>query len=876
MPTDVPILRLPEPTHAHVRDASDDPPLTGSRTPRRVQWATAVNVTVDGHRVEEEGLRVEEVDSDVHELDEAAADPNSFRTLSAALEEEKRRSHSTTPPPDSATHSETSPLNPQIPDEPTKLIAHPEVFIDPDERAGLPAPAATDVEETEASAAANLILPSIPKLRLPSRGVTAVERRKALERARRGHDGTFDIESDAPSRSAGVSAGGGILSALLALYDQHDDASDTTSLAGSSSGRGRASRRTDRLSTPSTAESSPASIARAPHPGTRHSSRFSFPDVGKVFGLDGRPAKARSGAGVLGPLIATTAGAASAAAPTASTIVPDVKRPGYHLSRYSLDDTGKRSRYHPHKRARSDAPAPAEMLPPLSTAPARWSGALKDLPTPSFLTSVGPRAGTPGTGTDASDVDSEADFLGEKQRMQQRERKRRKRKAEIFITRHISDVLARQTFICKLARAMMMFGGPSHRLQAQIMSTGRVLEVPLSCMYLPDTMLISFDDQATYTSNIQLIKQGSALDLAKLTFAYKTYWAVIHDEISVKEASAELDELMRSKATYRPTLLIFFGGMASAAICINAFSGSFVDALVCFALGSILVLVQTLSARNELYSNMFEITMCTFTSFVAAGLAQTQKLCYPAIASGSVVLILPGYLFLSGALEISSRSIISGSVRLCYAIIYSLFLGFGLAIGLEIYIKMTSASAASLNATDYTCSASHNSSLWYRSTPSSWWNFLTVPMYSIFLSLRNHAPWQRRELPLLVVISCAGWVTNHYVARAFPNQNDISAAVGAFAVGIIANLYGRFFRGNAFVIMITGIFFQLPSGLSNGGLITFAQQSTSGQSDSYLSGFQTALQLISTCIGMTVGLGISLVLIFPIQSRRRAGGVFSL
>ena len=75
---------------------------------------------------------------------------------------------------------------------------------------------------------------------------------------------------------------------------------------------------------------------------------------------------------------------------------------------------------------------------------------------------------------------------------------------------------------------------------------------------------------------------------------------------------------------------------------------------------------------------------------------------------------------------------------------------------------------------------------------------------------------------------------------------------------------------------ITGIMFQLPSGLSNGGLITFASNSTDGDSNSYLSGFQTALQLVSTCIGMTVGLGISLVVVFPIQSRKRAGGVFSL
>ena len=79
-------------------------------------------------------------------------------------------------------------------------------------------------------------------------------------------------------------------------------------------------------------------------------------------------------------------------------------------------------------------------------------------------------------------------------------------------------------------------------------------------------------------------------------------------------------------------------------------------------------------------------------------------------------------------------------------------------------------------------------------------------------------------------------------------------------------------------LQITGILFQLPSGLANGGLFTFVQQQESGSStnESYLSGFQTALQLISVCIGLTVGLGISLVLVHPIPSRRRAAGLFTL
>lgn len=73
---------------------------------------------------------------------------------------------------------------------------------------------------------------------------------------------------------------------------------------------------------------------------------------------------------------------------------------------------------------------------------------------------------------------------------------------------------------------MMMFGGPAHRLTAQIQATARVLDIELSCMYLPDVMLISFEDPSTGTSLIKFIKQGSALNLGKLSEGYMIYWKV--------------------------------------------------------------------------------------------------------------------------------------------------------------------------------------------------------------------------------------------------------------------------------------------------------------------------------------------------------------
>jgi uncharacterized membrane protein YjjP (DUF1212 family) len=48
-----------------------------------------------------------------------------------------------------------------------------------------------------------------------------------------------------------------------------------------------------------------------------------------------------------------------------------------------------------------------------------------------------------------------------------------------------------------------------------------------------------------------------------------------------------------------------------------------------------------LSARNDMFSNVFEIAVACIISFIAAGLASTGVFCYTALVSGGVVLILP-------------------------------------------------------------------------------------------------------------------------------------------------------------------------------------------------------------------------------------------
>lgn len=79
--------------------------------------------------------------------------------------------------------------------------------------------------------------------------------------------------------------------------------------------------------------------------------------------------------------------------------------------------------------------------------------------------------------------------------------------------------------------------------------------------------------------------------------------------------------------------------------------------------------------------------------------------------------------------------------------------------------------------------------------------------------------------------------------------------------------------------MVAGILFQLPSGLANGGLLKFAAETTSTdsntQSTAYSSGFAVAEQLVQTAIGLTVGLFVSASFVNFFGGGRRRGSNLS-
>ncbi|KAI3135888.1 hypothetical protein CBS147325_7613 [Penicillium roqueforti] len=464
---------------------------------------------------------------------------------------------------------------------------------------------------------------------------------------------------------------------------------------------------------------------------------------------------------------------------------------------------------------------------------------------------------------------------------------------EIHITVHIAELLSRQRYLIQLCRALMKYGAPTHRLEEYMRMTARVIQIDGQFLYIPGCMIISFDDASTHTTEVKVVRSSQGIDLGKLADVHEIYKEVIHDVIGVEEAIQRLDEVMKKQSKFHIMFLIFAHGCASASVGPFAFNARPVDIPVAFLLGCLLGVLQLiLSTKSSLYSNVFEISAAVLTSFLARAFGSIRfngepLFCFSALAQSAIALILPGYTVLCASLELQSRSIVAGSVRMVYAIIYSLFLGFGITIGTAVYGLLDSQAS-----TAYTCPASpiHNEYLQ---------RFPFVILFTVCLAIVNRAKW--KQMPIMIVISLAGYVTNYFSAKRFYSNTQVSNALGAFVIGVMGNFYSRLQHGLAAAAMLPAIFVLVPSGLAASGSlisgITSAEEMTrspyavvnngtqgfvdaakklsadEARSQSYGVVFDIGYGMVQVAIGTTVGLFLAALVVYPLGKKR--SGLFS-
>ncbi|KAG5647844.1 hypothetical protein DXG03_007768 [Asterophora parasitica] len=508
-------------------------------------------------------------------------------------------------------------------------------------------------------------------------------------------------------------------------------------------------------------------------------------------------------------------------------------------------------------------------------------------------------------------------------------RTRRKHLTRVRIQFNVTTMANRQEFLVRLAKALMAFGAPSHRIESQLVSAARILQVEADFLHLPNVTICTFGDQGLGSSETRFIKSGGGrLSLESLHNVHQIYRSVVHDEISAERAVENLDALLKAPQTCSNLLHCFLGFSQAALMCPLAFGGSFLDMWIAGAGAFLLsVLELKVAAKSVFFANVFEIMIALLISFGARGLSSIRRqiFCYTAISSAGINSILPGYLILTSSLELASMNIVCGSVKMVYSLIYTLFLGFGLQIGSDFYLLLDRQRRADLDVLSGKLSAAisltgswlpdnatmnntvplvgtwtfvHDTAVderdrwrcqlsgrsdkygscfedvvdgcyrpesfpWYLQQLPSWTVYLTVPIYSTLSSLDNLQPFRSKELPVMVIISCAAYTSNYIANSYIFNRSDVVSAIGSFTVGLLGNIYSRKMGGTAFTSMVTGVLFLVPTGLSQAGGIT-AQG----------NGIDIGGAMIAVTIGITVGLFASQTLVYAFGNRKSAA-VFS-
>lgn len=457
-------------------------------------------------------------------------------------------------------------------------------------------------------------------------------------------------------------------------------------------------------------------------------------------------------------------------------------------------------------------------------------------------------------------------------------KKNTKQSKEVKLTVHVAEIIFRQRYIMQLCRAFMRYGAPTHRLEEYMQMTAQVLDIKAQFMYLPGCMIMSFDDPVTRTAEVKLIRAPQGLDLGRLEDVHHCYKRVTHDMVDMQTAISELTALMDRKPRYNKWLVILLYGLGSAAVGPFAFSARPIDMPIIFFLGCCVGFMQLVIApRSPLYANVFEVSAAILVSFIARAFGSIRLpghtdpiFCYASITESSIALILPGFSVLSSSLELQSHQMIAGSIRLVYTIIYSLFLGYGVTVGTTIYGAIDSDATS-----DTTCA---RQSVW--GSPYTE-HFPFVAVYCLIASLINQS--KLRRTPVMILIGTAGYVTNYFSTQRLGSSSEVANTVGAFTIGLLANLYSRVWHGNAVSSTIPGIFTLVPSGMASSGSILSAIEysdsvkkgtanTSGGSSGSSLTSL--GFGMIQTAIGITVGLFVSALIVYPHGKKR--SGLFSL
>ncbi|KAF9114919.1 hypothetical protein BGX27_009466 [Mortierella sp. AM989] len=405
--------------------------------------------------------------------------------------------------------------------------------------------------------------------------------------------------------------------------------------------------------------------------------------------------------------------------------------------------------------------------------------------------------------------------------------------ASLGIHHDIAEILTRQSFLIMMAKALILYGAPSHRIEETCSLLARKMDIDASFALLPGLMTISFSDPETHTSDTRHLRCTQGMDMYKLSKVYTIAIGVLHGK-GVEEANKALEKVTAEPGYYPIWVTVMAWMSCSAFVAPLAFNGSWMDTALAGLCGLLVGLLGVVAAKFPVYGNVFEVTSSILVGFIAKAFG--DRVCFSAVSLAGVVVLLPGLLLTQAIMEMASRNIVSGAVRMFYALMYAFFLGFGLTLGAEIWEYIGGKEMLS----EAACNRALN----------PWWYFLVFPLVSASINIVFNA--HPRQWLGMTLVTAVGFTVSYFM-KAGP---QVTPAVAAFAVGIAGQAYGRITGNLSYVPLLSGVLLLVPGSVGVRGVLAIIGSDPS-------QGFQFALQMVNISVSITLGVFCSSLVWYP-------------
>ncbi|KAI9351408.1 hypothetical protein BDR26DRAFT_851018 [Obelidium mucronatum] len=416
----------------------------------------------------------------------------------------------------------------------------------------------------------------------------------------------------------------------------------------------------------------------------------------------------------------------------------------------------------------------------------------------------------------------------------------------------------KRDFILKLSRTFFMYGAPSHRLEHHLTEVSKALDVDAQFFLLPALIMISFGGE-NYKSNVHFIKQPGGMNMSKLAQVNALCLTLTNGLIDIHNAVELLDGIRNAKENPWWVSLLTFP-VSSFCFSLLLFQTTWLESAMAGVLGVIVGVLSVFGGKHTEFSFMPEFFGSLISAFLSRAiqpLFHSTGLCYDhlKVTLAALVIFLPGMSLTISIIELSTRNMVSGTVRMFGALFTAMLLGFGMTIG------------ASLVAWD---SAKSQSTPICEATSQLWGLIFFVPMA---MSINLLFQGSKHQWPIMTLTSGIGYVTAGLLnlVPALKAQPTAVNAIASAVIGITGNIYARCTNDVAVAPIFTAVWIQVPGSLSVKSTLGFfvgTGGDSGGSSGGVVDGISFTFQMLTISISLALGLFVATMAVWPLKRPR--------